>query len=223
MKWTTETRKLSEIIPYEHNPRQMTSDQYEALKASLEKFSLAEIPVINTDNKLLAGHQRVKILLELYGKDYEIPVRIPDKKLTEKDCQEYNIRSNKNTGSWDFDILANVFESEDLVQWGFSLDELPDLKDALESAEDNELEERPVYPLVPKFNESYKMFCIFTTNELDMTFVKAVLKLGRSQCYKSQKVAENFVCTAEQFRQALNDYQFYSDKNKENTEEVETI
>lgn len=124
MKWTTEKRRLGELIPYEHNPRQLTDKQYADLKASLSKFNLAEIPAVNTDNQLLAGHQRVKIMLELYGIEHEIAVRIPDRKLTEKECQEYNIRSNKNTGEWDFDALANIFEIDDLIEWGFDQKEL---------------------------------------------------------------------------------------------------
>jgi len=40
--------------------------------------------------------------------------------LSEKEVEELNIRLNKNTGSWDFDILANEFELPDLFEWGFS-------------------------------------------------------------------------------------------------------
>lgn len=75
---------------------------------------------INTDNTILAGHQRCHIMLELGWGEKEIEVRVPFKKLNKKDADEYLIRSNKNIGDWDFDILANQFDIEDLLNSGFS-------------------------------------------------------------------------------------------------------
>lgn len=97
----------------------MTEKQNEDLKKSLEKFDLAEIPAINKDNVILAGHQRLRIMQALGRGDEEIDVRVPDVQLTEKEVQEYNIRSNKNTGDWNFDELANSFDTQELLQWGF--------------------------------------------------------------------------------------------------------
>lgn len=124
MKWKTEKRKINDLIPYEHNPRQMTEKQNRDLTKSLEKFDLVEIPAINTDGVILAGHQRLRIMQALGRGDEEIDVRVPDRQLTEKEVQEYNIRSNKNTGEFNFDILANSFEIDDLLEWGFKESEL---------------------------------------------------------------------------------------------------
>lgn len=119
LEWHNEKRKLKDLIPYESNPRQITQKEREDLIKSLDKFSLAEIPAINLNNKIAAGHQRYNILLEKFGGDYEIDVRVPNRELTEKEFQEYNIRSNKNVATWDFDVLANNFELQDLTAWGF--------------------------------------------------------------------------------------------------------
>ena len=123
INWKTEKRKISELIPTENNPRQLTDKQYKDLKKSLSKFDLAEIPAINKDNTILAGHMRLKVLYELKG-DCEIDVRVPNKQLSPKEAEEYLIRSNKNTGEWDYESLANSFEINDLQEWGFDLDEL---------------------------------------------------------------------------------------------------
>lgn len=121
LKWHTEKRKLSELIPYDKNPRQLTKKQHQDLTQSLKKFDLAEIPAINTDNIIIAGHQRIAILKEQQnGNNIEIDVRLPNRKLTDKEFQEYNIRSNKNAGEWDFDMLANNFEMNKLIEWGFT-------------------------------------------------------------------------------------------------------
>lgn len=124
LKWTTEKRKINDLIPYSQNPRQMTDKQNKDLTKSLEKFDLVEIPAINTDGTILAGHQRLRIMQQLGRGEEIIDVRVPNRLLTEKEVQEYNIRSNKNTGEFDFDILANAFETEDLLDWGFEESEL---------------------------------------------------------------------------------------------------
>jgi ParB-like chromosome segregation protein Spo0J len=119
MKWTTEKRKVNDLIPYDKNPRQMSDKQNKDLTESLKKFDLVEIPAVNKDGTILAGHQRLRIMQSLGRGDEEIDVRVPDRQLSEKDVQEYNIRSNKNTGEWNFDELANSFEVDDLLEWGF--------------------------------------------------------------------------------------------------------
>ena len=124
LEWHNEKRKIKDLVPYEFNPRQLSEKQYADLKKSLEKFNLAEIPAINLDQKIVCGHQRLKILAEIYGADSEIDVRVPNRKLTPKEFKELNVRSNKNTGSWDFDLLANNYDLPDLMDWGFTENEL---------------------------------------------------------------------------------------------------
>ena len=67
LKWHTEKRKIKDLILYEENPREMTEKQKDDILKSLRKFNLAEIPAINTDNKVCAGNQRV-FLLNLEGR-----------------------------------------------------------------------------------------------------------------------------------------------------------
>lgn len=132
LKFHNEKRKINDLIPYESNPRKLTEKQFDDLKKSLEKFDLAEIPVIDIDNKIVAGHQRLVVLKALGRGEEEIDVRIPSRKLTEEEFQEYLIRSNKNTGQWDWDMLGNVFDLEKLQDWGFDdvdLGKIPELYD----------------------------------------------------------------------------------------------
>ncbi|MDD4410874.1 MAG: ParB N-terminal domain-containing protein [Candidatus Shapirobacteria bacterium] len=119
LNWKTEKRKISDLLPTVHNPRQLTEKQVKDLKTSIEKFNLVEIPVINLDNTILAGHQRLKIMSMLGRGEEEIDVRVPDRQLTKEEADEYLIRSNKNTGEWNFDELANSFDQKDLLDWGF--------------------------------------------------------------------------------------------------------
>ena len=118
MNWKTEKRKLKDLMSYDKNPRILTSKQKQEIEKSLKKFSLVEIPAINTDNKIIAGHQRIKILTELYGGDYEIDVRVPSEKLNDEDYKEYLLRSNRNGAEWDWTILE-TFDKELLLNSGF--------------------------------------------------------------------------------------------------------
>lgn len=123
MKWHTEKRKINELIPHQNNPRTMSDRQVQDLTESLKRFDLVEIPAINTDNMILAGHQRLKIMALLGRGTEEIDVRVPDRLLTQEEAQEYLLRSNKNTGDWDWDMLANIGE-ELLKDVGFNDDEM---------------------------------------------------------------------------------------------------
>lgn len=120
--WTLEKRKLKDLKDYAKNPRTLTKDQEAHLSASIEKFGLIDKPIVNLDGTLIGGHQRKRVLKKLGLK--EVDCYVPDRLLTEKEVEELNIRLNKNTGDFDFDILANQWETLDLLNWGFTADEL---------------------------------------------------------------------------------------------------
>ena len=107
--------KIAELNPAEYNPRRMTNKQYEDLRNSLEKFGLVDPIIINADNTVVGGHQRLRIMREL-GAELVPVVRV---NLSKEDEKELNIRLNKNTGEFDLDVLANNFEIDELKDWGF--------------------------------------------------------------------------------------------------------
>lgn len=124
--WKTERRKISNLAPYKHNPRRITEEETAQLTKSLEKFDLVEIPAVNTDGTIIAGHQRLTIMKALGRGPEVVDVRVPSRKLTEAELKEYNLRSNKNTGEWDFNILSNQFDQTMLTEVGFDLSSFPE-------------------------------------------------------------------------------------------------
>lgn len=149
LHWTTTQRKVHELIPLSYNPRILTEDKKQQLINSLEKFNLVEIPVINVDNTLLAGHQRVKILMELGRGDEIIDVRIPNRPLTEQEIKEYNITSNLPVGFWDIDILEEAFADIDLKALGLDVDkiEIPVIEPEKEEEEEDFVIIEPEKPI----------------------------------------------------------------------------
>ena len=124
INWTLRTFRLDELTDYYKNPRSLSEKEFKQLKTSLDKFGMIDKPIVNADSlhTIIGGHQR-KHVLEASGVK-EIECWIPDRELSDKEVEELNIRLNKNTGSWDFDVLANEFELDDLLEWGFDKHEL---------------------------------------------------------------------------------------------------
>jgi DNA modification methylase len=124
INWTLKQFRLDELTDYYKNPRSLSEKEFKQLKTSLEKFGMIDKPIVNADSAhtIIGGHQR-KHVLEATGVK-ECECWIPDRELSDKEVEELNIRLNKNTGSWDFDVLANEFELDDLLDWGFDKQEL---------------------------------------------------------------------------------------------------
>ena len=117
-------RDIDSLIFAEYNPRQLTKDQHQHLKDSIQRFGLVDPILVNKhktrENIIIGGHQRVRV-----AKDLDID-KVPciELSLTYEKERELNIRLNKNSGSWDYDVLANMFEMEELQDWGFDDNDL---------------------------------------------------------------------------------------------------
>ena len=140
---TVEYYKPNQLIMAEYNPRQLTKDQHSQLKDSIKRFGLVDPLIVNKNkerkNILVGGHQRLRIAKEL-GID-KIPCVEVDLSIDQE--KELNIRLNKNVGEWDYDSLANYFDVGELMDWGFTDDELQFYEEEPEQGliEDDEIPE----------------------------------------------------------------------------------
>ena len=116
-EWKLETKSISDLIEFKKNPRKITKKMLENLTRNISKFGLIDKPIVNTDNTIIAGHQRINVLRKLGKK--EVDVYVPNRELTEKEFLELNFRHNNNIGSNDDDVLANFYEFQDLIDWGY--------------------------------------------------------------------------------------------------------
>ena len=153
IEWKSEKRLLKDLIPAPYNPRQLTEKQAADLNTSLTKFNLADPIVINQDNKIIGGHQRINIL-KTQGVT-EVDVRVPQRLLTEDEEKELNLRLNKNLGEWDFDALAN-FDEEMLQSVGFTEEELM-LNFGLSDASQIEVDDERLNVLMVEMPESPRL------------------------------------------------------------------
>lgn len=109
----------------DYNPRKATGEQTDQLEKNIREFGFVDPILVNSaperKNIIIGGHFRVKVAkkigLELIPVVY---INIPDIKKE----KELNVRLNKNTGEWDWEKLANLFDNTDLIDWGFNESEL---------------------------------------------------------------------------------------------------
>lgn len=140
IEWKTEKRLIKDLVAHERNPRTLSKKSYKDLISSFKRFNYVELAAINLDNTILAGHQRIHIMQDLGWDDKEIEVRVPTRLLTKKEADNYLIVSNKVTGDWDHDILADQWEEEELYAAGFSKEDLYGKQEEEKDIDDTDLE-----------------------------------------------------------------------------------
>ena len=113
--------KIYEIRENDDNPRFIKKDKFNKLVKSVKDFpemlKLRPI-VINKDNVILGGNMRYKAAKEL-GLDEVYILRAEE--LTPEQEQEFIIKDNSGFGEWDWDILANGWDTAELKDWGIDV------------------------------------------------------------------------------------------------------
>ncbi len=164
----TQTEKLnivyvavSELKPAPYNPRTWTKEQMVNLKESIKRYGLVDPLLVNcAPNRkgiVIGGHFRLAAIKELGIK--EVPVVYIDIPDIAKE-KNLNLRLNQNTGSFDWELLANFdevflkdvgFSSEDLDEI-FKIDETPGIFDM-----NKELEKLDIKKINAKTGDVYDL------------------------------------------------------------------
>ena len=112
--------KIQEVKLNPNNPRLIKDDKFKKLCQSIKDFpemlNIRPI-VVNQDMIILGGNMRYKACKEAGLK--EIPIIITD--LSEDKQREFLIKDNTSGGEWDWELLANEWDSEQLESWGLDL------------------------------------------------------------------------------------------------------
>lgn len=130
-----ESIEISKVKPNPNNPRIIKDDKFLKLVKSIKEFpemlNLRPI-VVNDDMVVLGGNMRLKACKEAGLK--KVPVIVASKLSAEKQ-REFIIKDNVGFGEWDWEMIANEWDTDELSDWG--LDVPADFEIEIEAKEDD--------------------------------------------------------------------------------------
>ena len=186
---------MSDLIPYEKNPRKITTQKKQQLTDLVERYGLISVPIIDQDGTLVSGHQRLKTLLILGRGEEDIDVRVATRKMTTDEFKEVMVIENAKFGEWDTALLKEEFVYL-LADFDFGIDfasldaEIKQAAGVVSTAE---------MPIVAKYSEKYRAIVIVCGNEIDENHVAEVLRVDTQKSYNSERVGRTSVITAKHF------------------------
>ena len=113
--------KINAIKTNPKNPRLIKDDKFKKLVKSIQEFpQMLELRpiVVDENNIILGGNMRYKACIEAGLKEIYI---LKAEDLTEQQKDEFIVKDNVGFGEWDWDILANEWDTEKLQDWGLDL------------------------------------------------------------------------------------------------------
>lgn len=134
--------KIGKVKGNESNPRFIKEDKFKKLVKSIKDFpemlKLRPI-VVNKDMTVLGGNMRLKACVEAGLKEVYI---LKAEGLTKEQEDEFIVKDNLGFGEWDWDVLANEWDSVQLEEWGlegfpFKIEEEPNFNDLVGEEKDN--------------------------------------------------------------------------------------
>lgn len=192
------------------NPRFIHDGRFNKLVKSIsdapEMLELREIIVTKFENRFVAvcGNMRLRACREL-GLD-NIPCKILPAETPPEKLREYAIKDNIEMGEDDEDALAELWDADELSSWG--LDVFDTFTPEPQTGKELEKHENvnPTLPIIPQYNESYHTVVVFAKSDMEMVFLKNLLKLETKKSYKNSFTGKCYVTTADEVQNALADY-----------------
>lgn len=157
----TEIVKISKVKNNPNNPRLVKDDKFKKLVESIKGFpEMMRIRpiVVNDDMIVLGGNMRLRACKDAGLK--EVPI-IKASELTEEQQKEFIIKDNVGFGEWDWDILANEWDADELDKWGL------DLPDAMNDEDGSGEEIDGMVQFSEYLNESNNYVVLFFNDEID--------------------------------------------------------
>lgn len=192
---------ISEIKVCKYNPRSHTKEDAEQLKESINKFGICDPLILNSaperKNVLIGGNFRFEVLKDMGFKNVPVVyINIPD---IEKE-KELNIRLNRNTGSWDWNLLAS-FDESFLANIGFTSQELDNIFETDDNPEvfdlEKELKKLDINDIEIKKGDvwqlgNHKLMCGDSTIETDI--LKLMNEERADMCFTDEPYLISYVC-----------------------------
>ena len=169
---------IKEVKTNPNNPRVLKDDKFKKLVASIKGFpKMLEIRpiVVNSDMVVLGGNMRLKACKEAGLKKVHI---IKAEDLTDEQQREFIIKDNVGFGEWDWETLANEWDSQELNDWGLDVWQAPedvDYSDKNQEIDTDMFSDKMTLKL--ELSEDEYSFVIDELSKIDANKELALLKL----------------------------------------------
>jgi ParB-like chromosome segregation protein Spo0J len=173
----TKIVKISDVKINPNNPRLIKDDKFAKLVQSIKDLpQMLDIRpiVVNSDMVVLGGNMRLKACKEAGLK--QVPIIIADN-LTEDQQREFLIKDNVSGGEWDWQIIANDWDPQQLNEWGLNVPtfETQDYSDRNEEIDIDSLDSEMIIKL--KYTEEEYNLVREQLSKIALTPEQAVWKL----------------------------------------------
>jgi len=212
--------KLNKIKPNPSNPRIIKDEKYKKLLNSINEFPemLEKRPiVVDEDFVVLGGNMRLRACKEAGLKEVWIDVAVG---WSQEKKDEFIIKDNVGFGEWEWDILANEWDSVQLADWGLDVwENLDDIEAEDGLIDDDEIPEVANYKVqrgdIWKLGE-HRIMCGDSTNlddvqmlvenqEVDILITDPPYNVDYTGKTKDALKIQNDKMSDEGFRQFLTD------------------
>lgn len=113
--------KIGDVIPNEKNPRYIRDPKFNKLVSSIKGFPemLEKRPIVVDENMIvLGGNMRLNACKKAGLKEVWIDVA---EGWTPEQKNEFIIKDNVGFGEWDWEIIANEWDTVQLVDWALDM------------------------------------------------------------------------------------------------------
>lgn len=166
--------KLSDITPYENNPRN-NDEAVEPVLESIKEFGFKVPIIIDKNNVIVAGHTRYKAAKKLKLKSVPC-IRADD--LTEEQIRAFRLADNKVSefAKWDNQLLNIELDEIDLDMSLFGF----------EFVEEEEKEEVEV-EFTETLNEEHNYIILYFDNDIDWLQAESLFNIKTVKDYSTRK------------------------------------
>ena len=173
--------KISKVKGNPNNPRIIKNDKFKKLVTSIKEFpemlKLRPI-VVDEDMMVLGGNMRLKASKDAGLKEVWIEVA---EGLTEEQKKEFIVKDNVGFGEWEWDMLANEWDSSKLAEWGLDVWQNEDDIQEIRNPENKESEN----PFATELDRESNYIVLKFNNDIDWIQAKTLFGLKTETARRS--------------------------------------
>jgi len=172
LKLGLQNAKITALKSNPKNPRVIKNDKFNKLVQSIQDFPamLEARPIVcRPDGVVLGGNMRLKASLE--AGIQSLPVHVVD--WSEDKQEEFVIKDNASFGEWDWDILANEWDAQQISDWGLNIGNWAAGHDANNLSE-SDLDLNEEFDPIGTSSDLFKVVFVFASKDEAETYLQGI-------------------------------------------------